>query len=76
MEAQLTGQRLLVQSATDRLCLSVSNCNGDQCISDDNWICVAFPMVARKILHVSGKLKPTEGLNNAENKTALNKQQT
>ena len=57
---------------------SVSNCNGDRCISDDNWICVAFPMVARKILHASGMLKPIEsyGLNNTENKTALNKQQT
>ena len=41
---------------------SVSNWNGDRCISDDNWICVAFTMVARKILHASGKLKPIDKL--------------
>ncbi len=45
---------------------SVSNCNGDRYISNDEWICVAFPMVARKILHASGMLKPIEKLRTEE----------
>ncbi len=39
---------------------SVSDCSGDRCISDDNWNCVAFPMITRKTLHASGKVKPTD----------------